>query len=114
MSKKNKVMIGIFLLILLVAPFASHYMATNSEPFHYSTKAIEESVAVKESVGNVTSVQLAPFGYSVRYVGSQGWADFEIEVAGIKGSGILFVKLERDLGTWQIIGARLNGKEIKL
>ena len=114
MSKKAKILIAIFLLISLVTPFAGHYMATRTEPFQYSMKAIKESVAIKETVGDVTSVQLSPFGYSVKYVGSQGWADFEIEVIGIKSRGTLFVKLETNLGAWQIVGARLNGKEVKL
>ena len=77
-------------------------------------KAIQNSAVVKEVVGDVKSIKLSPFGYSVRYSGPQGWADFETEVTGAKSSGALFLKLEKDLGTWQIVGARLNGKEIKL
>ena len=114
MSKKTKIIIAIVLLVLLVTPFVGYFMATSSEPFQYSMKAIQNAAVVKEVVGDVKSIKLSPFGYSVRYGGSQGWADFEAEVTGTKSSGALFVKLEKNLGTWQIVGAKLNGKEIKL
>lgn len=114
MSKKNKIIMAAVLLVLIITPFVGYFMATASEPFLFTKKATHNSSVVKETVGDVKSINLAAFGYSVKYIGSQGWADFEVEVVGTKSNGTLFVKLEKNLGEWKIVGARLNGKEINL
>lgn len=69
---------------------------------------------IKDALGEVTEVNLAPFGYSVKYSGPQGWAEFETEIIGEKANGTVCVKLEKNLGAWQIVGASLNGHNINL
>lgn len=114
MRKKTKIVIVAVLLILVTTPFIGYFMATSSEPFQHTKNAIQASPSIKEVVGDIQTVKLAPFGYSVKYSGPQGWANFETDVVGTKGSGTLFVKLEKNLGAWQFTGAKLNGKDISL
>ena len=114
MSKKIKIIAAIVLLILIASPVVGYFLAKGSEPFQYSKQAIERSALVKDALGKVKEVNLAPFGYSVKYSGPQGWAEFETEVIGDKGHGTLQIKLEKNLGAWKIIGARLNGNQISL
>jgi hypothetical protein len=114
MGRKIKIAVLALIVVSVIATFAAYFMAKSSEPYRYLEEVAHGSPAVKEVVGDVKSIKLAPFGYSVRYSGPQGWAEFETEVIGTKGSGTLFVKLESNLGAWQVTGARLNGNEIKL
>lgn len=114
MSKKIKTIIVIALLVLTILPIAGYFLARASEPFEYLTQVIKASSTVKNFLGDVKEVKLAPFGYSVKYSGPHGWAEFKTEVIGEKAHGTLYVKLEKNLGVWQIVGASLNGHEISL
>lgn len=114
MGKKTKIIVVVVLLFLFVSPIIGYFMAKASEPFQYSTKVIKNSVPVKEELGDVKVIKLAPFGYSVRFSGPKGWAEFETEVIGTKGSGTLNIKLEKNLGTWEIVAAKLNEHQITL
>lgn len=114
MSRKIKIGVLALIAVSVIATFAAYFMTKTSEPHQYLEKTVHTSPAVKDVVGDVKSIKLAPFGYSVRYSGPQGWAQVETEVIGTKGTGTLFVNLESNLGAWQVTGARLNGKEIKL
>lgn len=113
MSKKSKI-IGIICLLLLTTPFIGYFIAKTSDPFQHARDVVFHSTVVRENLGEVISIKLAPFGYGVKYSGTQGEANFEIEVTGAERNGTLFVNLERDLGVWDIVGARLNGKKVKL
>jgi hypothetical protein len=114
MGRKIGIAVAVLVAVSVIASFAAYFMAKSSEPYRYFEKKANDSLVIKEVIGDVKSIKLAPFGYSVRYNGPQGWAQFETEVVGSKTTGTLFVKLESNLGVWQVTGARLNGKEIKL
>lgn len=114
MSKKIKISVAVLVAVSVIAWIAAYFMAKSSEPYRYFENKAKESPVIKEVVGDVKSIKLALFGYSVRYTGPQGLAQFETEVIGSKTTGTLFVNLELNLGTWRVTGARLNGKEIKL
>lgn len=114
MSKKIKIIVATILLVLIVSPIVGYFLARASEPFEYSKKVIGTSTVVKDALGEVKEVKLAPFGYSVKYSGPQGWAEFETEIIGEKGHGTLQIKLEKNLGAWQVVGARLNGRQVNL
>lgn len=114
MSKKVKIIIAVVVAILIITPIAGYFLAQSSEPFQFSKQAIQNSASIKQVIGDVRSIKLAPFGYFVKYTGPKGWAEFEVEVVGTKNSGTLNLKLEKNVGTWQIVGARLKGSEIVL
>jgi hypothetical protein len=114
MSKNIKIAVSGLVAISVVAPFVAYFIAKHSEPYRYFEKRVHNSLVIKEMVGEVESIKLAPFGYSVRYNGAQGWAQFETRVVGPQATGTLFVSLESKLGAWQVTGARFNGMEIKL
>ena len=114
MNRRNKVILIVILLVLTITPLIGYIMASSSDPFQHSKNVIDNSSALKEIVGDIKSVKLSPFGYSVKYIGSHGWAEFEVNVVGTKNSGVLFIKLEKDLGIWNVLGANLNQKDIKL
>jgi hypothetical protein len=108
MSRKSRnIIIGV-LLLLPLSFVVAYFLAQTSEPFKYTVQTVKKSPAVQEIVGDVKSVKLAPLGYNVRYIGANAWADFQTEVEGAKDSKTLFVKLERNLGKWEIVGARLG------
>lgn len=114
MSMKIKIIAVVGLLILIVSPIAGYFLARASEPFEYSKTIIRTSAVVKDALGEIKEVKLAPFGYSVKYSGPQGWAEFDTEVIREKGSSPLQIKIEKNIGVWQVVGARLNGRDVSL
>lgn len=114
MRKKYKYILLFVVIILIVSPFVGYFLAMTSEPFGYTSNQIKNSVQLQEKIGNIGKISLEPFGYSIKYRGSKGWAEFEISVNGSTGTGLLVVKLEKKLGNWEILGSKFNGKNIKL
>ena len=113
-AKKIKIGVVALVVVTIVATFAGYVIAKSSEPYQVLERVVQDSSAVKAAIGDFKSITLAPFGYSVKYSGPQGWAEFEARLDGTKSAGTLFVKMETNLGVWQIKGSRLNGKEITL
>ncbi len=114
MSKKLKIIIGVVIVAVVISPFVGYYLAVSSEPYNFSKQVIQNSASIKQTVGEVQSIRLAPFGYSIKYTGPEGSAEFESRVIGSKGSANLNIKLKKNLGTWEVIAAQLNGQPITL
>lgn len=114
MSKKYKLLLAIVVIVIIISPFAGYILAKESEPFQFSEHEIQKSTSLSKIIGEVKDISLKPFGYSVKYRGSQGWAEFEIELTGTSNTGNLFLKLEKNLGKWEIVGSRFNGERISL
>lgn len=113
MNKATKIFISICFL-LIAASIAGYLIAKASDPYKFTEKMILNSSVIKDRLGEIKSIKLAPFGYSVMYSGSKGNADFEIEISGSRNNGVLFVVLERNVGIWEISDAALDGKRIQL
>lgn len=114
MKRKYKFMLLFVVVILIVSPFIGYFLAKSSEPFRYTSSQIKNSIQLQEKLGNINKITLEPFGYSIKYRGPKGWAEFEVNLDGTTGTGRLVVKLEKNLGDWEVRGSKLNGKNIKL
>lgn len=92
----------------MVAYIVGYGIAAYSESYKVAVKHIYASPVITSNLGKVTNVRLAFFGYSVRYNGPHGWAEFEIIVRGEKDKGTIFIMLEREVGEWEVKSARLK------
>src|SRR5882672_4019747 len=80
--------------LLSAAYVVTYYFITQSEPFEETVAFISASSLLREKVGEVQKVTLAPFGFSIEVVGGDGSADFECSVVGSKGSAEVHVLLK--------------------
>jgi hypothetical protein len=96
----------IALAVVALSYPAAWLMARHSDAFAYAESFIRGDPQVAEVLGQVRQVGLSPFGYSVRYVGAQGDASFELSVQGEKESATAFVELQKR-GVWEVKFARL-------
>ena len=105
-------------LVVVVIFFTALYvLGTYSEPFRVSLNFIDHDRTVSEELGQLRSKRLSILGgYSVRYQGPSGQAEYAISVRGEKGRGVVYLKLEKDVGQWTVLQARLvhAGKTISL
>ena len=102
-------------LILLVCFFAGLYLlGIKSEPYRFALKFIDDNQAIIDKVGKVKNRYLAFFGYSVRYRGPSGHADYKIVIKGEKGKGTVYLKLEKSIGKWKVLQANLELTDDKI
>lgn len=105
-------------LILLICFFVSLYIVgVRSEPYSVALRFIDNNKTILETIGSLESRRLAFFGYSVRYKGPRGHAEYKILVKGEKGEGIVYIELEKSVGIWKVIRGNFvldNGKAISL
>lgn len=101
---KNKVKrIAIITSILLTVFFVGLYiLGTQGEAYKYAVKRVRESPTVTNKIGPVKSTRLALIGYSVRYDGPHGHAEYKIHVKGERGGGTAYIYLEKSLGIWEM------------
>ncbi|MCW8930773.1 MAG: hypothetical protein OQL19_11100 [Gammaproteobacteria bacterium] len=114
MKRKHKILAVFIIILLLTTPLLGYLFAKYSDVYQYSEDHIKNSTSIIKKLGPINNINLKPFGYAVEYRGPTGWAEFEMEIIGNIDSGILFIRLEKKLGQWKIIGAKLDGKEIKI
>lgn len=86
--------------LVVLATFAGYYMALNSEPFAVATRAVSQSSEVRAIVGDLKDIDLAFFGYFVRYSGPGGEASFDMTVRGASKSLRVYADLDRKGGEW--------------
>jgi len=93
-SKIIKIAITTIVLISIFI-FGLYAIALNSEPFKVAEKFVRAN-------------RPAFFGYSIKYLGASGKAEFEIVTKGKNAKGTVFVSLVRELGVWKFRKANLN------
>ena len=104
MKRKKKVQTIIAItIILMVCFFASLYvLGTQGEAYKFAVKFINDNPKVSNNVGPLKSSRLAFLGYSVRYSGPSGHAEYKIFVTGEKGRGAVYLNLEKTAGIWEV------------
>ncbi len=108
MNRKKFIRILAITAGLLFAAYAvTYYFITQSEPFEETVVFVSASSLLKENVGEVQKVRLAPFGFSIEVVGGEGSADFECSVVGSKGSAEVRVFLKKESWKWRVVSASL-------
>lgn len=109
MKRKNKVLIIIAITVGLIVCFwgGLYIFGTQSEAYKFAVKFIGDNKAVMNSIGPLKNSRLSLFGYSVRYNGPHGNAEYEIIVAGEKGKGTVYLNLEKSAGVWEVIKGNL-------
>ena len=89
--------------ILLICFFSGLYViGLRSEPYTFAAKFIKENKIVIEKLGELKSSHLAFFGYSVRYNGPDGHAEYKIYVKGETGKGTVYLNLRKSAGIWNV------------
>lgn len=117
-TRKKMLTIFITTLILLICFFVGLYiMGIRSEPYDCALKYIDSNKLIMENMGLIKSRRLTFFGYSVRYSGPHGYAEYKILVKSKKNKGVVYLNLEKSVGIWKIITGNLvlnNGRTISL
>lgn len=104
--------------VLLICFFVGLYiLEIRSEPYNFALEFIDNNKTVWENVGPQKTRRLSFFGYSVRYSGPSGRAEYKIKVKGEKGEGDVYLELEKSVGRWKAIQGNLvlgNGETVPL
>ena len=119
MKRKNKVLSIIFITIILIFSFFGglYILGTQGEAYKFALRFINGNSTVMNNIGLLRSSRLAFFGYSLRYSGPHGNAEYKIIVTGEKGKGTIYLNLEKSAGVWEVIKGNLvleNGESISL
>jgi hypothetical protein len=109
MKRKNKLLTIIFITIILIFCFFGglYIVGTQGEAYKFAVKFIGDNRAITDSIGQLKDSRLAFFGYSVRYSGPHGNAEYKIIVTGEKGKGTVYLNLEKSVGIWEVIKGNL-------
>ena len=117
--KKNKflkIIIGFF--ILFISIYGGIYMLTiSSESYNAADALIRSNQKINSKIGVVTNTQLSLWGYYVHYNGPDGLAKFKIFTVGDRGSGTVYINIEKTVGVWKITEGNLildNGVSMSL
>lgn len=119
MIKKKKVIKILLITLILIACvlFGIYFLEIRSEPYKFSSTFIDNNKTILEKLGKLENSRLSFFGYSVRYSGSHGHAEYKILVKGEKNKGKVYLNLEKSVGVWKILKGNLildNGTKISL
>jgi len=107
--KKIALYVGTTCALLILIWTVIFISAAKSEPFEQVALFTKQSPEVHQVVGDVSSVTLAFLkSFSFNYSDVQGVAQFQCNVVGTHGKAILHIKLEKNVGKWHIVAARLN------
>jgi|SRR5581483_530628 len=96
--------------VLVAAPLfigGMWLLVQRSDAFGLARTFVAESPLVASKVGSVKSISLRPFGYQMHVTDSRGNAEFALSVAGSQRNGVAYVRLQKDLGVWEVSAARL-------
>lgn len=102
----KKLLIVLFLIISIYG--FSYIFSKHSQPFMTATLFIRSSEIIKNELGNVSKVDLYPFGYNIEFAGKTGSADFECDVSGSVRQGKVYVTLENGINGWHVVNANLE------
>ena len=73
---------------LIICFFVALYIVgIRGEAYKYASEFLDSNKSITEHIGALTSKRLALFGYSIRYNGPDGYADYKIRVRGQNGKG---------------------------
>lgn len=109
LSGKRIVSVAVGIVAIIVLFYILGYVwAVRTEPFKVACQFARTNSSIKKHLGRGVVCQLQWTGYSINYNGIRGDAEFAIDLHGSRGDGVLFVKLERHLGDWQVDAANLR------
>ena len=113
---KTKLRNWIVALILLsiAGVVFSQYYAEHSEPFQKAVTLVRTSQEVRMVTGDVIDVKLKFLEFSIRYTGATGSAEFNTLVSGTAASVPLAISMRKSLGEWQVLAAKMNGRDVRL
>jgi hypothetical protein len=106
---------GTWAMVFLILPaFMGH-----SEKFRVARQYVEADALIRSELGNVTAVEPDRWrSGQENYLGTQeGNASFSIEVTGTNDKGVVSVQMQKHLGIWKVMSAKLqesNGRTIAL
>jgi len=92
------------IVVVTVYPYYQEYQLKYSEPYQVATEYVSTHAQVIAEIGRVTGFGFWPDGY-IMLTGAVDNADLSIDVKGERGSGTLYVQLERRSGEWPIMRA---------
>jgi hypothetical protein len=116
--KKLIIKISLILLISLVGIFIGAYIFMPfTDPYRTSIEFINTNDQVNQYLGKIVKSRLSFMGWSLRYRGPTGSAQFEFQVTGEKGKGVIYINLIKSAGVWNVTESNLvqkNGAIIPL
>jgi hypothetical protein len=87
------------------------------EPYRTSTRFIRNNGVILRELGDVKSMRLSLFGYRYSYSGTSGSAEYALHVVGTKGTGTVYLNLQKAVGLWRVEDGNLvlkNGEAVRL
>lgn len=103
--RKKWVVFGVVVSLLMypVAWLGAQY----SDAYVKAVEFLRTNERVTAQLGAIDDVALSFFGYSLRYTGAYGEANFEVQIEGRNATASAYVELKKR-GTWEVSMARLT------
>ncbi len=119
MIRTNQLLTITAIASLLVVCFLGglYLLGVRSEAYKVAIRFIDDNVTVTNNIGPLKSHRLAVLGYSIRYNGPHGYAEYKIVVTGERDKGTVYLNLEKSAGVWKVAKGNLileNGMSIPL
>ncbi|WP_162568588.1 hypothetical protein [Variovorax sp. SRS16] len=108
-----KIWTCVVLIVLLASSVIGYCFAITSDAYRTLDSSIKSSPYIKNRFGENLTMSLDYFGYSIRFSGSSGHAEFNASIKGTRDAANLSAILEKN-DVWQISSMRINGKQISL
>jgi len=99
-----------FLLAAVIIGGLLYSLAISGDAYKHSVTYIKHNPGIIEAIGTPQSIHLGFWGYSIKTVGPDGSASFEVNVRGEKGIGKVFVQLNKTNGQWKVVSGSLQSK----
>jgi hypothetical protein len=108
MKKRKLISIIAVTVIILISFFSVLYViGIRSEPYAVAIDFIRSNTVITERLGELEYIRLAFFGYSVRYHGPNGYAEYKIYVIGNAAKGTVYLDLIKSVGIWDVVKGNL-------
>jgi hypothetical protein len=109
MKRKRKMLTVIAITLILIVCFLGglYVLGTQAESYKFAVKFINDNKTIANKIGPLNSSRLAFWGYSVRYSGPHGYAEYKIVVTGEKDKGVVYLNLEKSAGNWEVMKGNL-------
>jgi hypothetical protein len=117
MKKKIFKIITVVIISIALLWAVGYILGTQSESYKFGVKFIDNNPKIINIIGPLKSKRLGFFGYSFRYRGPHGYAEYKIIVKGEKGNGAVYLNLEKPVGVWEVVKGNLilnSGESIPL
>ncbi len=109
MVKKKLLWIFIAIIVCIICLYSiGYFIAVSNMSYKIACNFVGNNEEVKSHIGQKIHMRMAFLGYSIKFTGSHGWAEFEMVVKGDQNQGVVFINMEKEVGKWEVRKVQLR------